>query len=221
MAPPTQGGTGSDPAMIERVEWLAQRDLGAAVPASEPQTTATATATATAEVSGSPGGSASTGRWVRFLRDGHAPRFRLPGGIEVAAVDDAGSESFASTAAFGLGLPARFESTFASLPGRPGWRCYVASGGKAPAAAATFADGPIVLLALDASGEAGRRSPARMALLHRVIADAVEAGARTIAARVDEEADAARKEGAAGLLLAGFKAAYSCPAWVDAALPAS
>jgi hypothetical protein len=203
MTPVTQVVSEFGPAAIERVEWLAQRDLGAPVPASEP------------------GDDGSAGRWARFLRDGHAPRFPLPGGVEVATVDPGGSESFGSTAAFGLGLPARDEAQLAALPGLPGWRCYVALGGKAPAAAAVFTAGGVALLALDASREAGRRSPARMALLHRAIADAVEAGAARIGARVDLEADAPRKETAAGLLLAGFHQAYPCPTWVDAGIPAS
>jgi hypothetical protein len=201
--PQVNGPAGFDPAAIERVEWLAQRELGAPVPEREP------------------GASGSSGRWVRFLRDGHAPRFPAPGGVEVSVVDAAGGESFGSIVAFGLGLPARTESALAALPCRPGWRCYVAPGGKAPAAAATFAEGPVVLLALDASREAGRRSPARMALLHRAIADATEAGALVLGARVDAPADAPRKETAAGLLLAGFKESHPCPDWVDAGLPAS
>jgi hypothetical protein len=231
MVPLIQGGSNFDPAAIERVEWLVQRELGASVPEREPRGAAAAgpdPGSGSAESSDGGSGSAESpddgsesGGWTRFLRDGHPPRFPAPRGVEVTAVDAAGSESFGSTAAFGLGLPARTESTFAALPGRPGWRCYVALGGKAPAAAATFVDGSIVLLAIDATREAGRRSPARTALLHRAIDDAVEAGARTIGARIDTAADAPRKETAAGLLLAGFKAAYRCPPWVDAGLPAS
>ena len=59
-----------------------------------------------------------------------------------------------------------------------------------------------------------------MALLHRALADATQAGARLIGARVDEEAERSG-DAAAGLLLAGFEKAYRCPAWVDAGLPAS
>jgi hypothetical protein len=213
MAPQTKGGTGFDPAAIEAVEWLARRDLGAPVPGSGPESVA-------AEWRG--GGFGDDGDWRRYLRGPHPPRFRRPGGVEVSAVGpDDDAESFGATAAFGLRAPARTGSAFASLPGRPGWRCYVAHAGSAPpAAAATFAEGPIVLLAVDATAEAGGRSTARAALLHRVLTDAIEAGARVIGARVDE-ADDSRHDDAAGLLLAGFEAAYLCPAWVDARLPAS
>lgn len=205
MAPWSENGTGFDPSAIERVEWLAQRDLGASVPGTAPE-----------------GGLGIEGHWRRYLRGAHPPRFRAPDRVRVSPVgtgDD--TQSFGATAAFGLRLPARAESALASLPARPGWRCYVAHAGDAPpAAAATFGDGPIVLLAVDATAEAGRRSSSRMALLHRVVDDAVEAGARVIGARIDEE-DESRRDAAAGLLLAGFESTYLCPAWVDAGLPAS
>jgi hypothetical protein len=212
MASQTKGGTGFDPAAVERAEWLAQRDLGAPVPGSTPREA----------VAGWQGGSEPPGHWRRFLRDNHPPRFKVPGGVEVSVARDGDSESFAATAAFGLHLHARTEAAFAALPGRPGWRCYVAHGASAsPAAAATFTDGPIVLLAIDATEEAGLRSASRAALLHHVIGDAIESGARIIGARVDERDEKSRRDAAAGLLLAGFESAYECPRWVDAGLPAS
>jgi hypothetical protein len=206
MTPVAKGGAEFDPTAVERAERRAQRDLGAA-----PEGDA-----AWGLVGFDP-----PGHWRRWLRGAHPPRFRAPGGIEVtpvAAGDDAGS--FAATAAYGLHLPASSEGAFAALPGKPAWRCYLTRSGSAPAALATFTDGPIALLAADASAEAGRRSPAHLALLHRALADAIEAGARLIGARTDEAAERSG-DAAAGLLLAGFEKAYLCPAWVDAGLPAS
>ena len=92
--------------------------------------------------------------------------------------------------------------------------------GSAPAAAATFTDGPIALLAVDATAEAGRRSPSRAALLYRVIGDSIESGAGLICARIDVAAEGSG-DATAGLLLAGFEKAYLCPLWVDEAFPAS
>jgi hypothetical protein len=215
----TKGGVEFDPGAVERVEWRAQRELGTMRPGDGGGS------------AGSPSGSAPAatwtgfgfepaGHWTRFLRDAHPPRFPAPGGVEVREVGD-GSANFGATAAFGLRAGAAPESALASLPGRPGWRCYLAGAeGSTPAAAATLTDGAVVLLAVDASAEAGRRSPAHAALLHRVIDDAIAAGAKLIAARLDDEAED-RAEAAAGLLLAGFAEAYRCPEWVDAGLPAS
>lgn len=211
MAGTTKGGIEFDPNAVERVEWSVQRELGASVPDS---------------LEGADGGKwgllgfEPAGHWRRFLRDAHPPRFRVPDGTDVTAVEPGDSASFGATAAFGLGLPASTETIFAALPGKPGWRCYVTQAGSAPAAAATFTDGPIALLAVDATAEVGRRSPSRAALLHRVIEDAIESGARLICARIDVEGEHSN-DAASGLLLAGFEKSYLCPLWVDAAFPAS
>jgi hypothetical protein len=212
MTPAAKGGVEFDPVAIERAEWHAQRDLGARVPGAQGL-----------EVDGGRqplGGFEPEGHWRRYLRDAHPPRFPAPGGVEITTVAADEVQSFAATAAFGLGLPAATERAFAALPGKPRWRCYLTVAGSAPAALATFADGPITLVATDATAEVGRRSPSHAALLHRAIDDAIEAGARLIGARVDEEAEGGR-DAAAGLLLTGFEKAYRCPAWVDAGLPAS
>lgn len=211
MASVTKGGTDFDPAAVERVEWGVQRQLGAPVPDS---------LAAAAGARWGLAGFEPAGHWRRFLRDAHQPRFRAPEGVEVAAVEPGDSGSFGATAAYGLGLPARTEAAFAALPGRPGWRCYVTRAGKAPAAAATFTDGPIALLAVDATAEAGRRSTSRAALLHRVIGDSIESGARLICARIDVDAERS-DDATAGLLLAGFEKSYLCPLWVDSGFPAS
>lgn len=207
MAPITRGGVEFDPTAVELLERQAQTDLGTPVPASGDSTWGL-------------DGFQPAGHWRRYLRDTHPPRFPLPGGVEVSEVEPGDSRSFGATAAFGVGLPARTEAAFAALPGKPGWRCYVTGAGRAPAAVATFTDASIVLLAVDATAAAGRRSPARSALLHRVVSDAIDAGARLIGARIDERAEDA-SEAVAGLLLAGFEKSYLCPAWVDAGLPSS
>lgn len=205
MTPVAKGGAEFDPTVVERVEWRAQRDLGAPTDG---------------EAAWGPAGFDPPGHWRRWLRGAHPPRFRAPGGVEVTPVARGDAESFAATAAYGLRLPASTEAAFAALPGRPGWRCYLTRSGSAPAALATFSDGQVALLAADASAEVGRRSPAHLALLHRVLADAIEGGARLIGARIDEETERSG-DAAAGLLLAGFEKSYRCPAWVDAGLPAS
>jgi hypothetical protein len=211
VAATTKGGIEFDPTAVERVEWDVQRELGAPVPNS---------------LTGADGarwgllGFEPSGHWRRFLRDAHPPRFRVPDGVDVTAVEPGDSASFGATAAFGLRLPARTETIFAALPGKPGWRCYVTQAGRAPAAAATFTDGGVALLAVDATAEVGRRSASRAALLHRVIEDAIESGARLICARIDTEGERSN-DAASGLLLAGFEKSYLCPLWVDSAFPAN
>jgi rhodanese-related sulfurtransferase len=202
-------GLGFDLA-VEKVEWLAQVDLGA-ISGGLPKGLS-------GDVDGERG-TGPVGHWTRYLRDAHPLRFRPPSAIDVREADAADGHSFGATAAFGLDLSTAVAGSLADLPGKPGWRCYIASGGKAPAAAATFRQGEIVLIAIDAHAE-GRKSPSRAALLHRAIGDSIEAGAKLIGARIDEGGQG-RREAVAGLLLAGFKEAYRCPAWVDGGLPAS
>ncbi len=111
MASVTKGGASYDPVAVERAEWSAQRELGSPVPDS---------------LDGAAGakwvllGFDPSGHWRRFLRDAHPPRFRVPDGVDVTAVEAGDSASFGATAAFGLGLPARTEGAFAALPGKPG-----------------------------------------------------------------------------------------------------
>lgn len=240
MAPITKGGVEFNPGAVELLEWKAQRDLGAPVPSAQSRDGGDQAGGAGGRSAGGEGrpsdgdsaggalggatwgldGFEPAGHWRRFLRDAHPPRFRAPEGVEVSEVGAGDAQSFGATAAFGLRLPARAEAAFAALPGKSHWRCYVTRSGPAPVAAATFSEGPIVVLAADASAEAGRRSPARAALLHRVIGDSIEAGGRLIAARIDERAENSG-DAVAGLLLAGFEKSYLCPLWVDAGLPAS
>jgi hypothetical protein len=167
------------------------------------------------------------GAWLRFTRDAHPPRFPAPAGVEVIAADDRGWEtseltaSFGATIAFKLRIPNWTSALFAALPGRPNWRCYATETRQGSAAAAAYIDGDIALLAIDSTSGPVEEGDARAALLHRFIDDAGAAGVTTLAARIDQRADGPPHQGAAGLLLAGFREAYRCPGWIDARLPAS
>jgi hypothetical protein len=167
------------------------------------------------------------GAWLRFTRDNHPPRFPAPAGVEVVAADDprwetsGAAASFGSTIAFKLRIPNWTSALFAALPGRRNWRCYAAETRQGSAAAAVYIDGEVALLAIDSTSGPVEESDARAALLHRFIDDAAAAGATTLAARIDQRADGPPHQGAAGLLLAGFREAYRCPGWIDARLPAS
>jgi hypothetical protein len=64
--------------------------------------------------------------WMKFVRDAHPPRFPAPGDVEVVELAAADEEPFGTIAAVGFGMPAWAANYFAHLPGRDGWRCYVA-----------------------------------------------------------------------------------------------
>jgi hypothetical protein len=150
----------------------------------------------------------------KYLRDAHPPRFPAPGGVEVVEVG--GSDSpFGEIVALGSGKPAWTAAVFAHLPGRDGWRCYLAlDDGDPMAAAAMLIDGKIAQFGLAATLETAPKG-SQLALLHRQIEDAVALGVRQFAADVevgdDDRSVASRRD----LRDAGFRPAYDRDAWVD------
>jgi hypothetical protein len=75
--------------------------------------------------------------WMKFVRDPHPPRFPAPGDVEVVELSAADEEPIGMIAAVGFGMPPWGADFFAHLPGREGWRCYVARvDGQAQACAA-------------------------------------------------------------------------------------
>ncbi|MBA3865170.1 MAG: hypothetical protein H0X42_02295 [Solirubrobacterales bacterium] len=152
---------------------------------------------------------------MKFVRDAHPPRFRVPGDVEVIELGAVEEGPFGSIAATGFGLPAWAGSLFAELPGREGWRCYLARiDGEAQACGAMFVDGTVAELGIDATLESARRRGCQLALLHRRIHDAAWAGCTTLFAETGERAEGDRPAGSySDLLRAGFEEAYLRPNW--------
>jgi GNAT superfamily N-acetyltransferase len=152
--------------------------------------------------------------WMKFVRDPHPPRFPSPQGVEVVELTAPGQEPFGTIAAIGFGLPAWGGEFFAHLPGRDGWRCYVAKiEGKAQGCAAMLIEDGIAEFGVAATLEAARGRGCQTALLHRRIGDAAAAGCRTLfvetGERVPERASASYRN----ILKAGFEEAYLRPNW--------
>ncbi|HEX3360699.1 MAG TPA: hypothetical protein VHS74_06875, partial [Solirubrobacterales bacterium] len=150
----------------------------------------------------------------KYLRDAHPPRFPAPGGVEVVEVE--GSDSpFGEIVALGSDRPAWTASVFAHLPGRQGWRCYLALvEGTAMAAAAMLVDGKVAQFGLGGSVETAREG-CQLALLRRRIEDAIALGVRQFAADVEVGDDDNSVAGRRDLRDAGFRPAYDRDAWVD------
>ncbi|HWH19382.1 MAG TPA: GNAT family N-acetyltransferase [Solirubrobacterales bacterium] len=150
----------------------------------------------------------------KYLRDAHPPRFPAPGGIEVIEVE--GSDSpFGEIVALGSGRAGWTASVFAHLPGRQGWRCYLAIVDEKPmAAAAMLVDGKVAQFGLAATVETARKG-AQLALMHRRIEDATALGVRQFAADVEVDDDAGSIAGRRDLRDAGFRPAYERDAWLD------
>jgi GNAT superfamily N-acetyltransferase len=151
--------------------------------------------------------------WMKFVRDPHPPRFRAPD-VEVVELTDPAQEPFGMIAATGFGLPAWASAFFADLPGRDGWRCYAARvNGEAQACAAMHIHAGIAEFGIAATLEPARGRGCQLALLHRRILDAIEAGCHTLFVETGERVPDRPSASYRNILRAGFEEAYLRPNW--------
>jgi GNAT superfamily N-acetyltransferase len=152
--------------------------------------------------------------WMKFVRDAHPPRFPAPGGVEVAELSGGEDGPFGMIAATGFGLPAWAAAFFANLPGKDGWRCYMASVEGTPrACAAMLVDGGIAEFGIAATLESARGRGCQRALLRRRIADAAAAGCDTLFVETGERIPGRPSASYRNILRAGFEEAYLRPNW--------
>lgn len=152
--------------------------------------------------------------WMKFVRDPHPPRFPAPDGVEVVELSAPDQEPFGMIAATGFGMYPWAADFFAHLPGREGWRCYVAKvDGEAQACGAILIDDGIAELGIGATLEAARGRGSQTALLHRRIVDAGEAGCHTLFVETGERVPDRPSASYRNILRAGFEEAYLRPNW--------
>lgn len=191
------------------VEWMRSRGVDAYVPVTPGLAGAEAATAWLAENGCEPGYA-----WMKFVRDPHPPRFEASDSVEVVELRSPEEEPFGMIAATGFGLPAWAAGFFAELPGRRGWRCYVARvEGTAQACAALRLDGGIAEFGVAATLEAARGRGAQLALLRRRIADAIESGCRTLFVETGERIAGRPSASYRNILRAGFEEAYLRPNW--------
>jgi len=152
--------------------------------------------------------------WMKFVRNGHPPLFREPRGVEVVELEAGSEEPFGTIAAVGFGLPAWAAAFFAALPGREGWRCYLARvDGEPQACAAMLIEGEVAEFGIAATLEPARGCGCQLALLRRRILDAGEDGCRTLFVETGERVPGRPSGSYRNLLRAGFEEAYLRPNW--------
>lgn len=151
--------------------------------------------------------------WMKFVRDPHPPRFPAPAEVEV--VELAGDEEpFGTIAATGFGMPSWGANFFAHLPGRAGWRCYIARvEGRAQGCAAMLIEDGVAEFGVAATLEEARGRGCQTALLHRRICDAAEAGCHTLFVETGERVPDRPSASYRNILKAGFEEAYLRPNW--------
>jgi len=152
--------------------------------------------------------------WMKFVRDPHPPRFPDPDGVEVVELRSPDEEPFGTIAALGFGMPAWGAEFFAHLPGREGWRCYVARiDGEAQACGAMLIEDGVAELGIGATLEEARGRGCQTALLRRRVSDAASAGCRTLFVETGERVPDRPSASYRNILKAGFEEAYLRPNW--------
>jgi GNAT superfamily N-acetyltransferase len=152
--------------------------------------------------------------WMKFVRDPHPPRFPAPEGVELLELTVPDQEPFGMLAATGFGMYPWAADFFNYLPGRDGWRCYVAKvGGKAQACAAMLVEEGVAEFGIAATLEEARGRGCQTALLHRRICDAAEAGCHTLFVETGERVADRPSASYRNILKAGFEEAYLRPNW--------
>jgi GNAT superfamily N-acetyltransferase len=205
----TEPGAVADGHLAAAAEWMRSRGVGCYVPVA---TGLPETAVAE-EWLGGRGFSRSYG-WMKFLRDSHPPRFSVLDDVEVVELSSGEEEPFGMIAATGFGLPAWAAAFFADLPGRPGWRCYVARvDGEAQSCAAMLVDGGVAEFGIAATLEPARGRGCQLALLRRRILDAAAAGCETLFVETGERVPDRPSASYRNILRAGFQEAYLRPNW--------
>ncbi|HEX5929922.1 MAG TPA: hypothetical protein VFY48_11070 [Solirubrobacterales bacterium] len=204
----TEPGAIEDGHLAAAVEWAASHGVNYYVPVTQGLEGAEA-AEAWLEANGHTRGYA----WMKFIRAAHPPRFKAPA-VEVVELTDPEQASFGMVIATGFGLPAWASAFFAGLPGREGWRCYAALvDGEAQACAAMHVHGELAEFGPAATLEPARGRGCQLALLHRRILDAIDAGCRTFWVETGERVPDKPSTSYRNILRAGFEEAYLRPNW--------
>jgi GNAT superfamily N-acetyltransferase len=205
----TEPGAMADGHLAAAVEWSAARGIAPYVPVTPGERDA-----AEAETWLAANGFERAYAWMKFVRDAHPPRFAVPEDVEVVELGGGDEAPFGTIAALGFELPAWASTLFAHLPGREGWRCYVARlDGEAQACAAMSLHEGIAEFGIAATLETARGRGCQRALLHRRILDAAEAGCHTLFVETGERVPNRPSASYRNILRAGFEEAYLRPNW--------
>jgi GNAT superfamily N-acetyltransferase len=134
--------------------------------------------------------------------------------VTVREIEAADGGAFGAIVAAGFELPDWTAAMFGAIPGRPGWRCYLAEVDGEPAGTgAMYVEDGKAELNLGATLAAARGRGCQTALLQRRIEDAEGAGCRAIFVETGERAAGRPSASYRNILRAGFEEVYVRPNW--------
>jgi hypothetical protein len=204
----TEPGAVEEGDLAAAVEWAGSHGVHFYVPVT-PGSPGTGAAEAWLQANGLSPGRA----WMRFIRGAHPPRFAAPE-VEVVELTEPEQAPFGMIVATGFELPAWASAFFAELPARAGWRCYGARiDGEVQACAAMHIHGRLAEFGPAATLEPARGRGCQLALLHRRILDAIDAGCDTFWVETGEHVPGKPSTSYRNILRAGFEEAYLRPNW--------
>ena len=144
--------------------------------------------------------------WMKFTRGVGAREAHSD--LDVVRVGPERADDFATVVAGGFGMPDWAKPLAANVVGRPGWSCYVAYDGDAPAGAgALYVHEGVGWLGLGATLPEFRGRGAQSALLAARIEDARRQGCREITTETGELEDDRPSNSYRNIVRAGFREA--------------
>ena len=151
--------------------------------------------------------------WTKFTRTaGEAPEAAT--GLRIERVAE--GEEFAEAFVRGYGTPEFFRDWLARIPGRPGWHCFVAFDGAAPAGVgALYVTGKVGWLGIAATVPEHRRKGAQNAILAARITAAAESGCDVVATETGEPRDGEPGGSWRNIARAGFEPQYVRPNYLS------
>ena len=146
--------------------------------------------------------------WAKFHRGPTLPP-DISTAFRLAEIGPERAMDFARPVAAGFGAPPPFQFWLAALPGRAGWRVYVAYDGSEPVAgAALYIHDATAWLGIAATLPSHRGQGGQGALMARRIADAIAEGCRDIATETGVPVPGQANSSYFNMLRCGFEVAY-------------
>ena len=156
--------------------------------------------------------------WAKFERGLEEPAERQTE-LRIAEVEPgADADAFADVFVRAYGTPELFREWLARLPGRAGWRCFVAFDGETPAATgALFSMDGVGWLGIAGTLPEHRRRGAQGAILAARIRAAAETGCEVLVTETGEQVEGRPSSSYRNIERAGFELAYVRPNYLSSA----